>query len=128
MQEIGTSVSLVLSNPAWETHFVRGIKRATNIGGFDTSSADSAAIGPFEGDILVVTQVANVAPVTELWLRAPLTDGVAGTFEYFLVQHSGPYPTQPDNNYAYKRFGTPNDQIYVFDGTVSEAQAIASVP
>ncbi len=94
----------------------------------DTSTPTPLLIMPFTGDILVVSQVANAAPVTELWLRAALTSGVAGAFAYHTVQHSGAYPTQPVNNFAYKRFGTPQDQVYVFDGTVSQADAIASVP
>lgn len=100
----------------------------TNSEGFDESAATPLTILPFMGDILVVTQVANASPVTELWLRGALTNGVSAPLAYYLVQHSGPYPTQPDNNYVYARFGTPQDNVYVFQGTISEAEAIASVP
>jgi len=100
----------------------------TNSEGFDESVATPLTILAFEGDILVVTQVANATPVTELWRRGALTSGVAAAPSYYLVQHSGPYPTQPDNNFVYQRFGTPQDHVYVFQGTVSEAEAIASVP
>ncbi len=100
----------------------------TNSEGFDESEATPLEITAFQGDILTTTTVANVATVTELRLRAPLTGGVAGTFIYHLMVHSGPYPTQSDNNFAHKRFGTPMDQIYVFQGNVTLANAIASVP
>lgn len=92
------------------------------------SVATPLTILAFTGDILVVAQVANTDPVTELWRRGALTSGVSGPLEYYTVQHSGPYPTQPDNNYIYARFGTPQDNVYVFQGTISEAEAIASVP
>lgn len=100
----------------------------TNSEGFDESVATPLTILAFQGDILLVTQVANTDPVTELWLRGALTAGVSAPLEYYLVQHSGPYPTQPDNNFVYARFGTPQDNVYVFQGTISEAEAIASVP
>lgn len=92
------------------------------------SVAAPMTILAFTGDQLVVTQVANASPVTELWLRGALTSGVSAPLAYYLVQHSGPYPTQPDNNFVYARFGTPQDNVYVFQGTISEAEAIASVP
>lgn len=100
----------------------------TNTEGFDESAATPLTILEFTGDQLVVTQVANASPVTELWLRGALTSGVSAPLAYYLVQHSGPYPTQPDNNFVYARFGTPQDNVYVFQGTISEAEAIASVP
>lgn len=100
----------------------------TNSEGVDESVATPLTILPFQGDILVVTQVANTDPVTELWRRGALTNGVSAPLQYYTVQHSGPYPTQPDNNYVYARFGTPQDNVYVFQGTISEAEAIASVP
>jgi hypothetical protein len=100
----------------------------TNTEGFDESVATPLTILAFMGDILTVTQVANAAPVTELWKRGALTSGVAAAPSHYLVQHSGPYPTQPDNNFVYQRFGTPQDHVYVFEGTISEAEAIASVP
>lgn len=100
----------------------------TNTEGEDESVATPLTILAFTGDVLVVTQVANTDPVTELWLRGALTAGVSAPLQYYSVQHSGPYPTQPDNNFVYARFGTPQDNVYVFQGTVSEAEAIASVP
>lgn len=100
----------------------------TNSEGEDEFVATPLTITSFMGDQLVVTQVANAAPVTELWRRGALTSGISGPLEYYTVQHSGPYPTQPDNNYIYARFGTPQDNVYVFQGTISEAEAIASVP
>lgn len=109
-------------------HGVGPVQIETNSEGEDQSVAIPLTILPFTGDILVVTQVPNTDPVTELWLRGALTSGVSGPLDYYLVHHSGPYPTQPDNNFIYVRFGTPQDNVYVFQGTISEAEAIASVP
>lgn len=109
-------------------HDVGPVQIETNTEGFDESVATPLTILAFTGDQLVVTQVANASPVTELWLRGALTDGVSAPLAYYLVHHSGDYPTQPENNFVYARFGTPQDNVYVFDGTISQAEAIASVP
>lgn len=124
----GATASSYLLTGADVGTIISVVKTATNSQGSDTTEAFTEEIQPFLGDVLVVTQVANASPVTELWLRGALTSGVSAPLAYYLVQHSGPYPTQPDNNYVYARFGTPQDNVYVFQGTISEAEAIASVP
>lgn len=122
-----TSITYLLTETDVGTE-VGPIQIETNTEGMDQSVATPLDILDFEGDLLVVDQVANAAPVTELWLRGAVTAGVIAAPSYYLVQHSGPYPTQPDNNFAYARFGTPQDNVYVFQGTISESEAIASVP
>lgn len=124
----GATTSTYLLTGADIGTIISVLKTAENTEGSDTSEAFTEEIEPFLGDDLVLNQVTNSSPVTELWLRAPVVDGVAGFFEYYVFAHSGDYPSQPVNGFAYARFGTPQDHVYVFQGTVTEEEAVASVP
>lgn len=59
-----------------------------------TITNNSTAI--FTGDALVLNQTANDQPVTELRRRRAVGEG---ELEYYIRQHSGPYPQQPENGY-----------------------------
>lgn len=97
-------------------------------GSFDRGAYEYIPDAPVGADVLVLNQTANVSPVTELWKRAPVVDGVAGAFEFYLIHHSGPYPSQPLNNFVYAYFGGLFRNVYVFEGTITVEEAIAYVP
>lgn len=97
-------------------------------GSFSRGAYQYIPEAPVGADHLILNQTINTEPVTEVWRRAEVVGGVAGAFSYYVLHHAGNYPSQPLNNFAYARFGTPQDHVYVFEGTVSEAEVIASIP
>lgn len=82
----------------------------------------------FMADSLILNQTANSSPVTELVKRAVVTDGDAGALTEEVIHHSGDYPSQPENGYAYAKHGTGQKHVFVFEGTITLAQALANRP
>lgn len=97
---------------------------------FDSFLFDLAGTWPLlpgsTGDFLRLNQTANASAVTELVRRAAVTNGVAGTLADAIIQHSGPYPSHPDTEFVYAKHGTPQKHVYVFEGTLTLAQAQAA--
>lgn len=89
----------------------------------DQTDATFPLLPPSPADVLTLNQTANSNPVTELWKRGTAP---SGTPEYYRRTHSGPYPTQPEQGYIYTKHGADSRHVYIIDGTVSEAAAIAA--
>lgn len=85
-------------------------------------------------DSLILNQTVNSDPVTELWFSGPSNEG---PLEYRIFTHSGNYPQYdgsgtPESASTYRmpdgvvlgRHGMSNDHVYIFQGTITLAQAI----
>lgn len=44
------------------------------------------------------------------------------------MQHSGDYPSQPENDFVYAKHGSAEKHVFVFPGTITLEEAIAARP
>lgn len=87
---------------------VAGKKTATNGEAPDSvAEASAGVIADYTGDILVLNEIANAQPVTELLRYCELDSNgdPLGPIQDVIIHHSGNVPTQPVNNRAYAQVG-----------------------
>lgn len=126
--DIGGATSITYELQAEDVGFEVGpVQVETNSEGSDESVAIPLLIEAFDGDLLILSQTANADPVTELWKGVAVDSNgePVGVIAPFIIHHSGPYPTQPNNDFLYARHGSQNNHIYIFAGTITLAEAVA---